>query len=78
MAAQILDEEEVYVLSPNGLFPMPLNPEEEPNADILRLFTFLGEFMGRAMVDKRIIDIPLSVPFLKMLRSLHGHRPGLY
>jgi len=66
---KILDEEEDYVFSPNGLFPAPLKPEKDANPDILRLFTFLGEFMGRAMVDKRIIDLPLSVPFLKMLRS---------
>ena len=46
-----------------------MNSTEPPNAEILKLYTFLGQFMGRAMVDKRIIDIPLSVPFLKALRN---------
>ena len=73
---KILDEEEDYVFCPNGLFPAPLRPETDASSDILRLYTFLGEFMGRAMVDKRIIDLPLSVPFLKMLRYL-GISQGL-
>eukprot|EP01004_Peranema_trichophorum_P002550 NODE_15_length_5604_cov_33.229703_g12_i0.p1 GENE.NODE_15_length_5604_cov_33.229703_g12_i0~~NODE_15_length_5604_cov_33.229703_g12_i0.p1 ORF type:complete len:1252 (+),score=269.04 NODE_15_length_5604_cov_33.229703_g12_i0:1571-5326(+) len=66
---KVLEEEEDYVFCPNGLFPSPINPDSPPDADVLRLFSFLGQFMGRAMVDKRIIDIPLSVPFLKMLRA---------
>lgn len=67
------DDNEVdqFVLAPNGLFPAPL-PADAPahrQADVKQFFTFLGRFVAQAMQDRRLLDLPLSVPFCKLVRG---------
>lgn len=66
------DEDEsmegAYVWHPHGLFPAPLKPDE-PSKDNQRLsyFKTLGLFVGRALLDSRIIDLNFNHIFLKMV-----------
>lgn len=49
-----------YINGSTGLFPRPMNDEEasSPNGErVLQLFTSLGKFVARSMLDSRIIDI---------------------
>lgn len=59
-----------YVFHPHGLFPAPLLPNE-PSVDTsgsrLAYFKTLGLFVGRALLDSRIIDLSLNKVFIKLL-----------
>ncbi|KAF9454223.1 hypothetical protein P691DRAFT_809767 [Macrolepiota fuliginosa MF-IS2] len=59
-----------YVSHPTGLYPVPLHPED-PSADggqkrthILRI---IGQFIAKAMLDSRIIDLSFNKVFLKFI-----------
>ncbi|WVQ72803.1 hypothetical protein IAR50_002363 [Cryptococcus sp. DSM 104548] len=56
-----------YVHHPHGLFPSPLSGSGDAVAPRLRWFKTLGLFIGRSMLDSRIIDIGLSKIFFKLL-----------
>ncbi|KAI7885357.1 hypothetical protein K492DRAFT_123830 [Lichtheimia hyalospora FSU 10163] len=61
-----------YVSSKNGLFPMPMSPYQKTTSTgktTLKLFETLGRFIAKAMVDFRIIDMPFSPAFFKILFS---------
>lgn len=63
------DEEILYCYSPCGLFPAPL-PRNAKAAAINKVkakFKFLGKFMAKALMDSRMLDIPLSLVFYKWL-----------
>ncbi|KAF5361746.1 hypothetical protein D9756_002251 [Leucocoprinus leucothites] len=60
----------VYVSHPSGLYPAPVQPEE-PNNDgghkgthVLRI---IGQFVAKAMLDSRIIDLTFNKVFLKFI-----------
>ncbi|XP_050441159.1 E3 ubiquitin-protein ligase HECTD1 isoform X2 [Adelges cooleyi] len=56
-----------YVRRPGGLYPAPL-PQDSPCCDrAVKHFWFLGMFLAKVLQDNRLIDLPLSVPFLKLL-----------
>lgn len=57
-----------YVYAPNGLFPAP-SSEKIKNAPSSKhsYFKTLGLFVGRALLDSRIIDVNLNKVFLKLL-----------
>ncbi|THH00617.1 hypothetical protein EW026_g1951 [Hermanssonia centrifuga] len=61
-----------YVHHPSGLFPSPLSPEDLANDDgqkrthILRV---IGQFVAKAMLDSRIIDLSVNKIFLKLVLS---------
>ncbi|KAI1295344.1 E3 ubiquitin-protein ligase HECTD1 [Halotydeus destructor] len=56
-----------YAQSPNGLFPAPL-PQDSRIADkAAEYFRFLGIFVAKALQDNRLVDLPLSRPFLQLL-----------
>ncbi|XP_057377283.1 E3 ubiquitin-protein ligase Ufd4-like [Daphnia carinata] len=56
-----------YVVRPSGLFPAPL-PQDSPICDRAeQLYWFLGVFLAKALQDGRLVDLPLSTPFLKLL-----------
>ncbi|KLT39033.1 hypothetical protein CC85DRAFT_298164 [Cutaneotrichosporon oleaginosum] len=57
-----------HVWHPHGLFPAPLK-KDEAGRDSQRLsyFKTLGVFVGRAMLDSRIIDLNFNRVFLKMV-----------
>lgn len=61
-----------YVSNKNGLFPMPMAPFQKTTSTgkmTLKLFETLGRFVAKAMVDFRIIDMPFSPAFFKLLFS---------
>ncbi|XP_067009629.1 E3 ubiquitin-protein ligase HECTD1 isoform X3 [Anabrus simplex] len=59
-----------YVRRPAGLFPAPL-PQDSPACDkAVKYFWFLGVFLAKVLQDNRLVDLPLSQPFLKLM--CHG------
>ncbi|KAL6425302.1 hypothetical protein ACFW04_009489 [Cataglyphis niger] len=76
---QILNEEQMcvsgekirpagyYVTRTSGLFPAPL-PQDSAVCDrAVRYFWFLGVFLAKVLQDNRLVDLPLSRPFLKLM-----------
>lgn len=66
------DEDEshigAYVYHPRGLFPRPLKegePLQHPVKSDYPLFKSLGTFVGKALLDSRIIDINFNKVFLR-------------
>lgn len=56
-----------YVQRAGGLFPAPL-PQDAPDTErVAKLFFILGIFMAKSLQDSRLVDIPLSLSFLKLL-----------
>lgn len=56
-----------YVSRPGGLFPAPL-PQESPICDkVCKYFWFLGVFLAKVLQDGRLVDLPLSEPFLRIM-----------
>jgi E3 ubiquitin-protein ligase TRIP12 len=57
-----------YVFGRQGLFPAPMS-EKMVNSDngkkLLHLFTILGKFVARSMLDSRIIDIYFNSTFFR-------------
>jgi E3 ubiquitin-protein ligase TRIP12 len=61
--------ESEYVLTESGtLFPAPLRDPSTPRArSILKMFEFLGTFIAKAILDGRLLDLPLAPPFYKLM-----------
>lgn len=62
-----------YVISNTGLFPRPLHPRQIDTANgtkILFLFSQLGKFIARALIDSRMVDFNFNCVFLAMIRAL--------
>eukprot|EP01126_Amoeba_proteus_P004556 TRINITY_DN11514_c0_g1_i4.p1 TRINITY_DN11514_c0_g1~~TRINITY_DN11514_c0_g1_i4.p1 ORF type:complete len:1008 (-),score=279.97 TRINITY_DN11514_c0_g1_i4:52-2733(-) len=59
-----------YIHSEVGLFPAPLTQEPSMKKNILNLFYFLGQLLGKALLDQNLLDIPFCNVFYKIL--LHG------
>ena len=62
-------ENSKYVFSKLGLFPAPMSEahaETESGKKILQYFRILGKFIARAMLDSRIIDVPLNPTFFRV------------
>lgn len=56
-----------YVRRPSGLFPAPL-PQDSAACDrAVAHFWFLGVFLAKVLQDNRLVDLPLSQPFLKLI-----------
>ncbi|KAH9632321.1 hypothetical protein HF086_010246 [Spodoptera exigua] len=56
-----------YVTRAGGLFPSPL-PQDSPICDkICKYFWFLGVFLAKVLQDGRLVDLPLSEPFLRIM-----------
>jgi len=56
-----------YVNRPGGLFPAPLPQEGEVCARVSAMFHVLGVFIAKTLQDARLVDLPLSTAFLKLL-----------
>lgn len=57
-----------FVATTFGLFPKPLGDvqvESENGKKIMNLFKVLGQFVGKALLDSRIIDIPFNTLFIE-------------
>ncbi|KAG6457296.1 hypothetical protein O3G_MSEX010217 [Manduca sexta] len=56
-----------YVTRIGGLFPAPL-PQDSPVCDkVCRYFWFLGVFLAKVLQDGRLVDLPLSDAFLRIM-----------
>ena len=69
----------------NGLFPIAypapealnsLNSEEYRHhyQNVIELFHFMGIFLAKSLQDQRLVDLPFSFPFLKILCSYHENK----
>ncbi|XP_025078831.1 E3 ubiquitin-protein ligase TRIP12-like isoform X3 [Pomacea canaliculata] len=68
-----------YVHSSTGLYPAPLprNAKASLVNKVKAKFKFLGKFMAKALMDSRMIDLPLSSVFYKwMLCQEHSLTSG--
>ncbi|KZT38098.1 hypothetical protein SISSUDRAFT_1062304 [Sistotremastrum suecicum HHB10207 ss-3] len=57
-----------YVSHPTGLFPAPLGPSEPSESGHqrrLHLFQVIGQFVAKALLDSRIVDMSFNKVFLK-------------
>jgi E3 ubiquitin-protein ligase HECTD1 len=56
-----------YIQRPSGLFPAPY-PQDHPDIEqVEKLFHHMGTFFAKCIQDNRLVDIPLSRPFLKLM-----------
>ncbi|KAK2490662.1 hypothetical protein MC885_012008 [Smutsia gigantea] len=68
-----------YIQNPQGLFALPFGRTAKPAhiAKVKMKLRFLGKLMAKAIMDFRLVDLPLGLPFYKwMLRqetSLTSH-----
>jgi E3 ubiquitin-protein ligase TRIP12 len=64
----------LYVHSPVGLFPSPLGPSASYSKveEICSKFKFLGKFIAKAVMDSRMLDVPLSDAFYKWMLGQQG------
>jgi E3 ubiquitin-protein ligase TRIP12 len=64
------NDKEEYVNNPGSLFPLPIQPDAD-STDAKRkreeLWSFIGTFVAKALLDNRLLDLPLSIPFLKWM-----------
>ncbi|XP_024133712.1 E3 ubiquitin-protein ligase HECTD1 [Oryzias melastigma] len=56
-----------YVQRSCGLFPAPFPQDSEELERITQLFHFLGIFLAKCIQDNRLVDLPVSQPFFKLL-----------
>ena len=56
-----------YVNRESGLFPAPLAQDGALCSKVSDLFWFLGAFLAKTLQDNRLVDLPLSRSFLKIL-----------
>lgn len=66
-----------YVHAPAGLFPAVAKQDQEGGGvppRTLQLFTFMGRFVAKALLDNRLVDLPFSAP---LMRAMLGARLGL-
>ncbi|XP_028293111.1 E3 ubiquitin-protein ligase HECTD1 isoform X2 [Gouania willdenowi] len=56
-----------YVQRSCGLFPAPFPQDSEEMERVVKLFHFLGIFLAKCIQDSRLVDLPVSPPFFKLL-----------
>ncbi|XP_072221525.1 E3 ubiquitin-protein ligase HECTD1 isoform X3 [Leuresthes tenuis] len=56
-----------YVQRSCGLFSAPFPQDSEELDGITKLFHFLGVFLAKCIQDNRLVDLPISQPFFKLL-----------
>lgn len=56
-----------YVRRATGLFPAPLPQDSVISDKISKFYWFLGVFLAKVLQDGRLVDLPLSTQFLKLL-----------
>ncbi|ELU17507.1 hypothetical protein CAPTEDRAFT_164474 [Capitella teleta] len=71
---QKADDSALYMFSSSGLFPAPLGRHAKSStvSKTKSKFKFLGKLLAKAVMDSRMLDIPLSSPFYKWLLG-HEH-----
>ncbi|KAK0400909.1 hypothetical protein QR680_015514 [Steinernema hermaphroditum] len=68
------DDNNAYVNHPGGLFPAPVPASDTNN---LKYFAILGTVLAKALQDGHLVDLPLSLPFLKILVNGCECRDGM-
>lgn len=63
-----------YVQRALGLFPAPLPQASEACEKAVRYFYFLGVFLAKVLQDNRLVDLPLSRSFLKLMCNGDVHK----
>lgn len=58
-----------YLRRAEGLFPAYLLANSEESAKVASLFKIFGIFLAKVLQDGRLVDIPLSKVFLKLILS---------
>ncbi|XP_072939169.1 E3 ubiquitin-protein ligase Ufd4 isoform X2 [Epargyreus clarus] len=56
-----------YVSRAEGLFPAPLPQDSSICDKVCKYFWFLGVFLAKVLQDGRLVDLPLSEPFLRIM-----------
>ena len=56
-----------YVRKLEGLFPIPYCQTDERLDNICNYFSLMGIYFAKCLLDKYLIDMPLSIAFLKLL-----------
>ncbi|CAF1384645.1 unnamed protein product [Adineta steineri] len=56
-----------YVRKLEGLFPAPYPQDDSKLDDICNYFSLMGIYFAKCLLDKYLIDMPLSIAFLKLL-----------
>uniref|UniRef100_A0A0D9WC73 HECT-type E3 ubiquitin transferase n=1 Tax=Leersia perrieri TaxID=77586 RepID=A0A0D9WC73_9ORYZ len=61
-----------FVHAPFGLFPQPWSSEKTSSrginfSDVIQRFKLLGHLVARAVLDGRVLDVPLSKAFYKIM-----------
>ncbi|XP_023647937.1 E3 ubiquitin-protein ligase HECTD1 isoform X8 [Paramormyrops kingsleyae] len=56
-----------YVQRSCGLFPAPFPQDSDELERLRKLFFFLGIFLAKCIQDNRLVDLPISQPFFKLL-----------
>jgi len=54
-----------YVSNKGGLFPAPMREDAGNIAFVRKMFQLFGVVAGKALLDERMLDIHLSIPFFK-------------
>ncbi|CAF0944585.1 unnamed protein product [Adineta steineri] len=57
----------VYVRKLEGLFPIPYDQTYDKLEIICNYFSLMGIYFAKCLLDKYLIDMPLSISFLKLL-----------
>ncbi|KAG0597138.1 hypothetical protein M758_UG314500 [Ceratodon purpureus] len=70
--SEVASSSGVYVNAAQGLFPRPWHPETDVSTNktygkVLEYFRLLGQVMAKALQDGRLLDVPLSTPFYKIV-----------
>ncbi len=56
-----------YVRKLEGLFPVPYPQDHSRLDDICQYFSLMGIYFAKCLLDKYLIDMPLSISFFKIL-----------
>lgn len=69
VADEVKEQTVNYVHSSSGLFPMPVSRNSRPSSmtKVCNKFKLLGKFLAKAIMDSRLVDIPLSLIFYKWM-----------
>ncbi|CAF1193643.1 unnamed protein product [Rotaria magnacalcarata] len=57
----------IYVRKLEGLFPVPYSQNDERLDTVCNYFSLMGIYFAKCLLDKYLIDMPLSIAFLKLL-----------
>ncbi|KAF8118925.1 hypothetical protein N665_0002s0226 [Sinapis alba] len=60
-------EDSGFLVSPSGLFPRPWSATSAAFPDVLQKFVLLGTVVAKALHDGRVLDIPFSKAFYKLI-----------